>query len=324
MFDDGQKVDLYKFLTAVDGKGGFDAVCDGELWDLVGEECGLGVNVGSTLKLVFSKYKSVFESCVMKVGDAKVFDGSGLMGFEADVNEFLSGQGGNVVAGEKVKGKVDGANKVKSANFESSVEKEVHSGNVMAGEKVEGGVDGANEVKSANFESGGVKEVHDVGFLDSGMMNRGMVSDTDVGKLSEGNGDGMEVVEDFDGGKIIVGTTEDASNLVKSDESGLLNVGENHDGDIGDNSVPVLDLSGGDGTGSSHKRKREEALFDMMSWVTKTASNPCDPEIVPIPEKPKWRAYSNQEAWKRVLLFREAAFYKKKSSIEQQNWQVIL
>jgi len=290
MFDDGQKVDLHKLLIVVDGKGGFDAVCDGELWDLVGKECGLGVNVGSSLKLVFSKYKSVFESCVMKVGDAKVFDESGLMGFDAEVNELLSGQGGNVVAGEKFKG----------------------------------GADGANEVKSVNFESSGEKEVHDGGCLDLGMMDQGMVNETDAGKLSEGNGDGMEVVEDFDGGKITVGTTEDASDLVKSSESGLLNVGENHDGDIGDNSVPVLDLSGGDGSGSSHKRKREEALFDMMSWVKKTASNPSDPEIVPMPEKPKWRAYSNEEAWKRVLLFREAVFYKKKSSIEQQNWQVIL
>ena len=40
MFDDGQKVDLYKLLIVVDMEGGFDAVC--ELWDLVREECGLG------------------------------------------------------------------------------------------------------------------------------------------------------------------------------------------------------------------------------------------------------------------------------------------
>ncbi|MCI84440.1 hypothetical protein A2U01_0105718, partial [Trifolium medium] len=69
-------------------------------------------------------------------------------------------------------------------------------------------VDGANEVKS---------EVKD------------------VGKLGEGNGDAMQGVEEADGGKKSAETTADVCGAVKIGASGLLNVGETHDGDIGDN-----------------------------------------------------------------------------------------
>ncbi|XP_045791129.1 AT-rich interactive domain-containing protein 1 isoform X1 [Trifolium pratense] len=251
MIDDGQKPDLYKLLSVVEGKGGFEAVCNGELWDLVGEECGLGVNVGSSVKLVFSKYKSVLESCLKKSGGGKVSDECGLMGFEADVKELLSGQAEIAVAGNGVKAGVDGANEVKS------------------GEK-------------------------------------------DVGKLGEGNGDAMQGVEVADGGKKSNETTADVCGAVKIGASGLLNVGKTRDGDN------VGDSSGGNVGGLKRKK---ESLCDLMNWVTRAANNPCDPEIGLLPEKSKWKSYSNQEAWKRVLLYREAVFHKKQSSIEQQNWQ---
>jgi hypothetical protein len=259
MIDDGQNIDLYnKLLTVVEEKGGFEAICNGELWDLVGEECGLGVNVGSSVKLVYSKYKSFLESCLKKSGGGKVSDECGLMGFEADVKELLSSDKAEIA---------------------------------VAGEGVKTGVDYANEVKSGG---------------------------KDVGKLGEGNGDAMPGVEEADGGEKSAETMANVCGVVKIGASGL---GETRDGDIGANAVPGLDLSGGNEAGLKRKR---ESLSGLMNWVTRVANNPCDPEIGSLPEKSKWKSYSNQEAWKRVLLYREAVFHKKKSSIEQQNWQVNL
>ncbi|XP_050873473.1 AT-rich interactive domain-containing protein 1 isoform X2 [Lathyrus oleraceus] len=158
--------------------------------------------------------------------------------------------------------------------------------NMVAGEEVKGGVE-------------------------SEITDGGMVNETDVGKLSEGNDDG---------GKVSVETAVDASNVVKSGESGLLN-GEGRDGE-GRDDIIIIDSDSSDGNGKSYgvKRKREP-LSEMMSWITRVANNPCDPETGYMPGKSKWNSNDNQEAWKQVLLFREAAFHKKQASIEKLNWQ---
>ncbi|CAI8607558.1 unnamed protein product [Vicia faba] len=219
MLDDGRKVDLFKLFNAVKGKGGYEVVCDRELWDSVGEECGLGVNDGLSLKRVYTEYKSVLEGCLEKLCSGKVSYESVLMESLAEVKALLSDQTENVGVGDEVKG------------------------------------------------------------------------ETDVAK-----------------------------NVVKSGESGLLN-GEGSNGDLDDVIIIDSDSSSGSGRVSGLKRKREESLSDMMSWVTRVASNPCDPEIGDMPEKSKWNSYNNQEPWKQVLLFREAAFHKKPASIEKLNWQ---
>ncbi|XP_058754277.1 AT-rich interactive domain-containing protein 1-like isoform X2 [Vicia villosa] len=153
------------------------------------------------------------------------------------------------------------------------------------------------------------------GGVESEMTDGGMINETDVGKMSEGNGDAKEVMEEVDGGKAAV----DATNVVNSDETGLLN-GGGRDGGLNDTIIIDSDLSGDTGKRSGLKRKRD-SLSDMMSWITRVANNPCDPEIDYMPEKSKWNSYDNQEAWKQVLLFREAVFHKKPASIEKLNWQ---
>jgi hypothetical protein len=62
MLGSEQTLDLYKLFMVVKDKGGYDVVCKNELWDLVGEEYGLGVKVGSSVKLVYSKYLSGLET----------------------------------------------------------------------------------------------------------------------------------------------------------------------------------------------------------------------------------------------------------------------
>ena len=72
MMSNGESWDLFKLFTMVKEKGGYDAVCKNRLWDLVGEECGLGVNVGSSVELVCTKHFSALEECLKNVADGKL------------------------------------------------------------------------------------------------------------------------------------------------------------------------------------------------------------------------------------------------------------
>ncbi|KAJ1403521.1 SANT/Myb domain [Sesbania bispinosa] len=310
MLGDGQRVDLFKLFTVVKGKGGYDAVCNGKLWDLVGEESGLGVSVGSSVKLVYSKYLSVLDAWVKKVADSKVPFECGLvddrvkfarrlMELQAEVKGLLSDRAADAVAEKELKGESD--------DDYRGVRK----------------LCGTNEVKGLNLESNGDQKVQNGGCSDSDMPDREMMNESVLGNLCEGN-DAMGVMEEFDGGKIsaeesVVVDVSDAMNSSRS-TTGLSIEGKNGGDD--NTGVLVLDSSGGDGGSSGYKRKRE-SVFDLLSWVTRVAKNPCDPAVGSMPEKSKWKSYSNQELWKQVLLFREAVFFKKhfESSSEQHNWQ---
>ncbi|OIW21882.1 hypothetical protein TanjilG_13764 [Lupinus angustifolius] len=72
MLGNGINVDLYKLFIVVRGRGGYDVVCDSKLWDLVAEECGLGLSVGSSVKLVYRKYLSALDAWSKKVADSQV------------------------------------------------------------------------------------------------------------------------------------------------------------------------------------------------------------------------------------------------------------
>ncbi|KAJ1429582.1 ARID DNA-binding domain [Sesbania bispinosa] len=303
MLGDGQRVDLFKLFTVVKGKGGYDAVCNGKLWDLVGEESGLGVSVGSSVKLVYSKYLSVLDAWVKKVADSKVPFECGLvddrvkfarrlMELQAEVKGLLSDR----AADEKeLKGESD--------DDYRGVRK----------------LCGTNEVKGLNLESNGDQKVQNGGCSDSDMPDREMMNESVLGNLCEGN----DAMEEFDGGKVsaesVLVDVSDAMNSSRSTPG--LSIEGNNGGDD-NNGVLVLDSSGGDGGSSGYKRKRE-SVFDLLSWVTRVAKDPCDPAVGSMPEKSKWKSYGNQEVWKQVLLFREAVFFKKRfeSSSEQHNWQ---
>lgn len=115
MMGDGKKVDLYKLYMVVKGKGGFEAVTNGKLWDLVGEESGCGVRVGPTVKLFYGKYLSPLDTWGKKFGDSKVVPecvlvgdrdrfGRCLMELKAEVRGMLDGRAAaDEVDGEEVK-----------------------------------------------------------------------------------------------------------------------------------------------------------------------------------------------------------------------------
>nr|KYP64227.1 hypothetical protein KK1_018818 [Cajanus cajan] len=100
-----EPLDLYKLFMVVKEKGGYDAVCKNRLWDLVGEEYGLGVKVGSSVELVYSKHLSAVETCLKNAADdssgdesVKVcdyLDGKKSFNTEMDILE-VSGEGKRV------------------------------------------------------------------------------------------------------------------------------------------------------------------------------------------------------------------------------------
>lgn len=256
MLGDGRNVDLYKLFTVVKGKGGYDAVCNDKLWDLVGEETGVGVSVGSSLKLVYSKYLSALETWMKKVGDGK--EASPERGLVENRDEFRR----------------------RLMELQTEVK----------------GLLSENEVDGLESNNNGDKEIKNGGGPDLEMPD---INETSIGNSCEGGGDAMEVLKEVD-----------VSDVMNRSKSGLLSEGENH---------------GDDDRGSSGLKRKRESVFDLLSWVIGAAKNPCDPAVGSIPEKSKWKSYSNQEVWKQVLLFREAVFYKRgfESSSEQHTWQVI-
>jgi hypothetical protein len=77
-------------------------VCDEKLWDLVGEECGLGLSIGPAIRLVYSKYLCSIDASMNEVVKSKVAHEYDLvdernkskkrwMELQVESKEFLSG-----------------------------------------------------------------------------------------------------------------------------------------------------------------------------------------------------------------------------------------
>lgn len=325
MLGSEQPLDLYKLFMVVKDKGGYDLVCKNRLWDLVGEEYGLGVNVGSSVELVYSKYLSTLETPLKNVVegefpkcdlvDDRVKFGERLMELQA---EFLLDDYGEEDVGDELKSvhecrrKFCGTNRVKGVNPEL---------NAAELERVYDYIDGrklcdANRVKDANLEAIAVKKVKSGGVVDVCMQDS-RTDEISLGKLGDQN-DAVEIMEEFDEGKIKAVDVSDTVN----DMLGLSDGSKRCDSDD-DNDLLILDTSSVNRESFGRKRKRE-SMSEMLCWVTSTAKNICDPVVGSMPEKSKWKSYSNEETWKKVLLFREAAFLKKEfgSNCEKLSWLV--
>ncbi|KAK7340273.1 hypothetical protein VNO77_20975 [Canavalia gladiata] len=356
MLSNGQPVDLYKLFMVVKGKGGYDAVCKNSLWDLVGEEYGLGLKVGSSVELVYSKHLSALETWLKNVEfpecglvDDRVKFRKHLMEVQA---EFLLDDYGEEELGDELERRVYeydcpdgrklcGTNRVKCVKPESNGAELERVYDYLDGRKL----CGTNRVKGESRDSNEVEFNRVCDYLDGRKLcgtnrvkglnpestgtkkvQRGVLVDLDMldhgtnepilGNLCHHN-TAMEILEEFDGGKIL--TTVDASNA-ENNMPGLSDGDKRCDNH--DDEVLILDPSSVDRENFGRKRKRESTL-ELLRWVTSIAKNPCDPTVGSIPEKSKWRSYSSQDIWKQVLLYREAVFLKKDFDTisEQLIWQ---
>lgn len=84
MLDNGQCVDLFKLFWLVKEKGGYSAVSENVLWNLVAEESGLDSDVGSALKLLYNKYLDLLDRWLDTISKDK--DSRGSLGFCRDIS----------------------------------------------------------------------------------------------------------------------------------------------------------------------------------------------------------------------------------------------
>ncbi|KAK7394744.1 hypothetical protein VNO78_15281 [Psophocarpus tetragonolobus] len=119
MMSNGEPLDLYKLFMVVKEKGGYDAVCKNRLWDLVGEEYGLGVKVGSSVELVYSKNLCALETCLKNVADGK-FTECGLVDDRVKFRKHLMEKQAELFCDCQDGRKLCGSNRVKGMKPEST------------------------------------------------------------------------------------------------------------------------------------------------------------------------------------------------------------
>ncbi|QHO08713.1 AT-rich interactive domain-containing protein [Arachis hypogaea] len=314
MMCSGEPLDLYKLFMVVKEKGGYDAVCKNMLWDLVAEEYGLGLNVGSSIELVYSKHLSTLETWLKNVADSKfpecglmddrVSFGKKLMEVQAD---FLLDVYSEEGAGDKIKTTCD----------------------FVDGRKL----CGTNRVRGLNPELSGAKKIVDLNALDH-KMNGPSIGSFCSNNFSNNSSDiqnhlneiKTSTVDISDEANIMPTLSEEGDSCDKNDghdddddvmvldPSDSCDKNDGHDDD--DDDVMVLDPSTVNKESFGRKRKRE-SMSEMLSWLTGIAKNPCDPAVGSMPEKSKWKSYGSEEIWKQVLLFRQATFF----SSDHVSWQ---
>ncbi|XP_077240264.1 AT-rich interactive domain-containing protein 2-like [Tasmannia lanceolata] len=67
MLGDGRLVDLFKLYRVVREKGGYDMVTENGSWASVAEESGLGLEVGSSVKLIYVKYLNTLDRWLPRI-----------------------------------------------------------------------------------------------------------------------------------------------------------------------------------------------------------------------------------------------------------------
>lgn len=318
MLGSEQSLDLYKLFMVVKDKGGYDVVCKNELWDLVGEEYGLGVKVGSSVKLVYSKYLSGLEMPLKNVVDGE-FPKCDLVGDRVKFGERLTELQAELVlddygegdVGDEVKSVYGCRKKLCDTNRVKVVNPELNAAEL---EKVYEYIDGrkpcsTNKMKDTNLVSNMAKKVESDGLVDV-LMQDCKMNETSLRKLVNQNA-AMEIMDDV----------SDVANSMPGLSDGSKSCANDDANDSGDD-VLMLDPSSVNRESFGRKRKRDDSMSEMQSWVTRTAKNPCDPVLGSMPEKSKWKSYGNHEIWKKVLLFRQAAFLKKDfgSDCEKLSW----
>ncbi|KAL1360472.1 hypothetical protein AAHE18_04G179200 [Arachis hypogaea] len=296
MMCSGEPLDLYKLFMVVKEKGGYDAVCKNMLWDLVAEEYGLGLNVGSSIELVYSKHLSTLETWLKNVADSKfpecglmddrVSFGKKLMEVQAD---FLLDVYSEEGAGDKIKTVCDFADGRKLC--------------------------GTNRVRGLNPELSGAKKIVDLNALDH------KINGPSIGSFCSNNfsNNSSDIQNHLNEIKTSTVDISDEANIMPtlSEEGDSCDKNDGHDDDDDDDDdVMVLDPSTVNKESFGRKRKRE-SMSEMLSWLTGIAKNPCDPAVGSMPEKSKWKSYGSEEIWKQVLLFRQATYF----SSDHVSWQ---
>ncbi|KAL0547822.1 hypothetical protein IC582_012251 [Cucumis melo] len=277
MVSNEKTFDLLKLFLAVRNKGGYDVVSRKNLWDLVGEEFGLGSIISSTLKVLYVKYLNVLERLLERaVEDRDSTNSCSSTGF---------GSNGSSPDIQYLK---------KNHDLHESEFSDCDDTNVILKIDRDKNITGCEETLCQLNKS--EWDIHDTNNLYKG-------EDSSLALASN-------VAENFD-------VTEKSRCLnVQKDENAFMDgVGSNvklsydsrtYDGhDPDDKEGAIIDSISIEELNFSHEKKCE-SMLGMVNWIKEIAKNPCNPVIGLLPESSKWRSSGNEEIWKQVLLIREA------------------
>ncbi|KAJ9171404.1 hypothetical protein P3X46_014779 [Hevea brasiliensis] len=294
MFGDGQSVDLFKLFLIVRQKGGYDAVSNKCLWDVVAEESGLGPNLASSVKLVYAKYLDALEKWLERCVDEKnsKSKSSDIINSKTKLSDSGADVGGvSMELGSEFKGLLSEIMDWKSVlNVSAEVDSNGDEKCIV------------DDEESVHIDNG--KSVVD--FVEIGKLGYNVAKSTTIDSFSDGDNRCKDVQKDLQSNLTSVKVCDEEevkSAMVEMD-------GSKKDDNGDENDVMVLDLDAVEESISSYERKRE-SMCRVLSWITGIARNPCDPVVVPLPERSKWESYGNEELWKKVLLVREALFLRR-------------
>ncbi|XVF73159.1 hypothetical protein PTKIN_Ptkin12aG0179000 [Pterospermum kingtungense] len=305
MLGDGQHVDLFKLFLVVRDKGGYNAVSENGLWDLVAKESGLGLNVASSVKLVYVKYLVSLERWLESIVQSE------------DSKSESNSTGHLMELGAELKGVLlESMKKNEYSQMEEAVvaglDREEHcvkdeeSVNVDLPEEVLGykeveKLQNGDDLKRVVVDSGADKKFIYFDELEDtpSDLAKSVVNSSEVGKLSNEDEVKSAIMEDCVECKQCIDVNDDD-----------------------DDDIVILDSKDIKEKFSSHKRKRD-SMWGMLNWITEISKDPCDLVVGSLPERSKWKSYGSEELWKQVLLYREAVFRRKDdhSSADQSNWQ---
>ncbi|GMI99020.1 hypothetical protein HRI_003571300 [Hibiscus trionum] len=326
----GGPVDLFKLFLVVRENGGYNAVSESGLWDSVAKESGLGLNVASSVKLVYVKYlvslERWLERIVQSEDSTNESNCSGqLMELGAELKEFLLESKKKVMEYSQVEETIvagsDGEEKCVKGEQSIHIDltkRVLHYGEVENLRNV--------DLKSTVFGSEAEKRfilVNDDEDMPSDMKKSAINS-----MCNDDCVEYKKCLQNSEAEKrfILVNDDEDMpSDMAKTAVNSMRNedcVEYKKRRDCNDDDVMILDSNDIKGKNSSRKRKRD-STWEMLHWVTKVAKDPCHLVIGSLPDSSEWKAYGSEELWKQVLLFREAAFRKNDnhSSAGQSNLQ---
>lgn len=307
MLGDGQRVDLLKLFLAVRENGGYNFVSRYELWDLVAEESGLsGSNLASALKLVYIKYLDNLERCLKTVVEIKGSEDFSvcLMDLKTEINAFLT----RVPDQKKMKKEEE-----KYPHLELSYEEEVASNggeNCVGGERLLP-LDSMKKEISDSVK----KEISDSMKLCKEEEREVMVLDGEM----NGVGDEKRVFINLSKSPVNVRDGGKSCDIdEKKDVVMGLDGGRRCDDDEDD--VVILEPANVKEESFCRKRKRD-SFCGLLNWVLGVAKDPCDPEVGSLPERSMWKSHGKEEAWKQVLMAREAIFLKRQVELSADQWQ---
>ncbi|KAL8111310.1 hypothetical protein AgCh_019140 [Apium graveolens] len=313
MLGNGQAVDLYKLYLVVRDKGGYEVVSENGMWGCVAKECGLSLEFGSCLKLVYVKYLD-------------------------SIGEWME----RTVNGKDLKNKLGGSEEVYGVNvMDSESEKDGERVHLDLEESKVGDSEAIQSVRVRDFESdtrgfvfeNSVKDEKDgeqmhldleetkSNFTSGEMLCEGSkfwrFADLDEARRSVIN----MLFESSEEGEV------DENKCQNDEVQSIVQLHENerikNDKMTGDAKTCDVNFNG-NRTEDVHDRKRKrEGILGILNWVGKVAKDPCSPVTGSLPERSKWKYFGNDHRWKQILLVRQGMMVKRtaSSSVEQSIWQ---